>query len=137
MTRVQKAARIFGWIFIVLAVLGFLWSGGSLESDVAQAPHALGLFAVNVWHNLFHLASGIWGLVAARRYTSARTYTRVLGVVYLALFVLGFFLPDLFGIMPIGGNDIWLHLLLGVGLAYFGFTARARAVETPAERRAA
>lgn len=133
MTTVQRAAQVFGWGFVAVAVVGFLASGGSMDSDMETAPRALGLFPVNLLHNLVHLAFGIWGILAARAWDSARAYCRISGVAYLGLVLLAFIAPDTFGLMPIGGNDIWLHLLLGAGLAYFGFTAR-RAV---ADARAA
>ena len=33
-----------------------------------------------------------------------------LAVTYAVVGLLGIFAPDTFGLMPIGGNDIWLHL---------------------------
>jgi hypothetical protein len=126
MTTVQRVAQIFGWVFVLAAIAGFVASQGSMESDVEQAPRALGLFPVNLLHNFVHLAFGIWGIVAARSWSAAKGYCQAGGVIYLVLAVLGFFIPETFGLMPIGGNDIWLHILLGGSLAYFGFTARAR-----------
>jgi hypothetical protein len=45
----------------------------------------------------------------------------VAGVVYLVLGLLGFFAPAGFNLVYLGGHNIWLHLLLGVVLLYFGF----------------
>jgi nicotinamide riboside transporter PnuC len=134
MTRVQRTAQILGWILIIVGVLGFFWDGLTTESDVAEAPHLLGLFPVNVWHNLFHLASGIWGVFAARTFSSSRTYARTLGIIYAVLVPLGLITPTLFGIMPIGGNDLWLHALIAIPLLYFGFSARGRAAGGREER---
>ena len=125
MTTVQRVAQVFGIVFILVALLGFVASGGSMEADMEQAPRVLGLFPVNVLHNLVHLAFGVWGLAASRSWGAARTYCRASGVIYLVLAVLGFVIPETMGLMPIGGNDIWLHVLLGGVLAYFGFTARS------------
>ena len=132
MTTVQRVAQIFGWVFIVVAIVGFIASRGSMESDVMDAPHALGLFPVNVLHNLVHLAFGVWGVWAAKTFMASKQYCQIGGVIYLVLAGLGFVIPDMFGIMPIGGNDIWLHVLLGGGLAYFGFTAKDVATERAA-----
>jgi hypothetical protein len=41
----------------------------------------------------------------------------------LRLVVVGFLAPNGFGLVPLGGTDVWLHLALGLPLAYFGFTA--------------
>lgn len=125
MTTVQRVAQVFGWVFVVAAVAGFVTSLGSMDSDLETAPRALGLFPVNFLHNVVHLLFGIWGIIAARSWGAAKTYCQAGGVIYLVLAVLGFFIPEMFGLMPIGGNDIWLHVLLGLPLAYFGFTARA------------
>ena len=44
------------------------------------------------------------------RISTAVLSARVVGAVYLLVGLLGFVAPDTFGLMPIGGNDIWLHL---------------------------
>lgn len=123
MTTVQRVAQVFGWVFLLVAVLGFVASGTSMEADVEHAPRLLGLFPVNLLHNLVHLLFGVWGILAARSFDGARAYARISGVAYLLLAALGFVVPDFFGLIPIGGHDIWLHLLLGVVLAGVGFTA--------------
>ncbi len=124
MTTVQRAAQIFGIVFILVAILGFVASGGSMEADPEHAPRLLGLFPVNVLHNVVHLLFGIWGLVASRTFEGSRTYGRVGGIAYLGLALLGLISPDMFGLVPIGDHDIWLHAILGIALAAIGFTAR-------------
>lgn len=125
MTTVQRVAQVFGIGFLLAAVAGFVAAGGSMDPHTETAPRALGLFPVNLVHNLIHLAFGAWGLAASRSWGAAKTYCQVAGVTYLVLMVLGFIVPDTFGLVPIGGNDIWLHAVLGIPLAYFGFTARS------------
>ncbi|HEX7117272.1 MAG TPA: DUF4383 domain-containing protein [Longimicrobiales bacterium] len=133
MTTVQRVAQIIGWIFIIIGVIGLFDTGFGMDADMATADRLLGIFPVNLLHNLVHLVSGIWGVWAASTFARSRSYAQILGVAYLALVLLAFFTPSLFGIMPIGGNDIWLHVLLAVPLLYFGFTAR----EHPRERAGA
>ena len=130
MTTVQRAAQIFGIVFILVALVGFLASGGSMEAHPDMAPKALGLFPVNLLHNLVHLAFGIWGVAASRSFGAARTYCRAGAAIYLVLVILAFVDPTTFGLVPIGGNDIWLHALLAGGLGFFGFTARDVATRT-------
>lgn len=124
MTTVQRAAQIFGIVFILVGILGFLASGTSMEHDPQLAPKILGLFPTNLLHNIVHLAFGAWGLVAARTFSGARTYGRVGGIIYLVLAALAFVDPTTFGLIPIGGNDIWLHAVLGIALAAVGFAAK-------------
>ena len=124
MTTVQRVAQVFGVGFLIAALAGFVAAGMSMDPHTETAPRALGLFPVNLVHNLIHLVFGVWGLAASRSRGGSRTYCRVSGAVYLVLVVMGFVAPDTFGLVPIGGNDIWLHALLGLPLAYFGFVAR-------------
>lgn len=125
MTTVQRVAQIFGIVFILVAIYGFTQTGmANMESDPARAPQLLGLFPVNVLHNAVHLLFGIWGLVASRSFDGARSYARIAGVLYLVLAVLGFVVPNGFGLVPLGGYDVWLHAVLGLVLAGVGFTAR-------------
>ncbi len=120
---VQRVAQIFGWVFVLIAVWGFFVTGGSMEAGM-DAPAILGLFPVNVLHNLAHLILGIWGIVASRSFGSARSYAQIAGILYLVLAVLGFVDPTGFGLIPLGGGDIALHAVLGLILAGVGFTAK-------------
>src|SRR5688500_10044546 len=135
-TTIQKVSLVFGIGFLAAAIAGFLATGMSnMDPDPATAPRALGIFPVNVLHNLVHLVFGIWGVVAMRSFGASRTFAKVAGATYLVLVVLGFLAPTGFGLVPLGGNDVWLHLVLGLPLAYFGFIARD--VGEPAARTTA
>jgi hypothetical protein len=120
---VQTVARVFGVVFLLVGVLGFLASGMSMESDPALAPRLLGLFPVNALHNVVHLLFGVWGLAASRTSSGAELYAKGAGAIYLVLAVLGYVAPTTFGLIPIGGHDIWLHAVLGVVLLGTGFLA--------------
>ena len=124
-TTVQRVSMIFGAVFLLVALMGFIAAGTSMEADPGEAPRVLDLFPVNLLHNLVHLAFGVWGVVAARRWDSARAYCRIAGILYLVLAVLGFLAPNGFGLVPLGGHDIWLHVVLGAALTVVGFTAAA------------
>jgi len=123
-TLSQRVALIFGVVFVLVAVLGFIMPGGT--SMDATGGMLLGMFPVNLLHNVVHLLFGVWGVLASRTWPAANTYCRIGGIIYLVLTVLGFVAPTTFGFIPIGGNDIWLHALLGVVLAGVGFTDKAR-----------
>jgi hypothetical protein len=88
--------------------------------------HALGLFPVNTLHNIVHLLFGVWGIVAYKSYGGSRSYFRVVAVVYGLLTILGLLEPTrtTFGLVPIYGNDVWLHALLALVAAYFGWVNR-------------
>jgi hypothetical protein len=124
MTTVQRVAQIFGVIFLIIGIAGFFFSASMDEAML------LGMFPVNIVHNIAHLLFGLWGLAAARSFTGAKSYAQITGILYIVLAVLGFVDPQTFGLMPNYGNDIWLHALIGIVLAYFGFTAKQTAVAT-------
>jgi hypothetical protein len=128
-------ALIFGIAFAAIGLAGFL-PGVTLmpphsHPDVAVDGfygHALGLFPVNILHNLVHLAFGIWGFFAYRTLGAARTYAKGVAIIYAVLTVAGLIpgLNTMFGLTPLFGNDVWLHAVLSAVAAYFGFVHRDR-----------
>jgi hypothetical protein len=120
---VQRVAQLFGVVFLLVGILGFVTTGMNMDASMETAPRLLGLFPVNALHNVVHLLFGVWGLMAARSAAGATQFAKVGGGIYIVLAVLGFVAPTTFGLIPIGGHDIWLHGLLGVALLYFGVTA--------------
>ncbi len=124
-------ALIWGIVFLGLAATGLI--PGLLQPaehhDVtvdAMEGNAAGLFPVNILHTLVHLAFGIWGLVASRSWDAAKGYAKAVAIIY-ALFVVMGLIPGLdstFGLVPLHGNDVWLHVLLAAPAAYFGFVHR-------------
>ena len=121
---VRRVAMVFGIVFLAVGVIGLVSPGGmQMGADPAPAS-VLGMFPVNLLHNIVHLLFGVWGLLASRSFAGAKSYATIGGVIYLVLAVLGFVAPTMFGFIPIGGNDIWLHAVLGLVLAGVGFTAK-------------
>ena len=129
----RTMALIFGIAFLVIGVGGFI---PGLTDHSAQ-PHAdltmtsgygheLGMFPINVLHNVVHLLFGLWGLAASRSYGGARTYFRVVAVAYGLLTVMGLVdgLNTTFGLIPLYGGDVALHAILAAVAAYFGWVNR-------------
>src|SRR4051812_25899008 len=116
----RNFALVLGIIYTIVGIFGFI--PGLLHEPPANAPdlaveasygYLFGLFPVNVLHSLFHLAIGIWGVLAARQLHAARKYAQSVAVIYGILAVFGL-LPGLrtvFGLIPLQGHDIWLHAL--------------------------
>lgn len=128
---VRYFALISGIVYVLVGLFGFIpgmvatpGPGGPAGVVVGTGyGYLLSLFPVNILHNLVHLAVGIWGIVAFRSYIQSRTYGRGLAIFYGILAVMGL-LPVLnttFGLIPIFGNDVWLHALTALIAAYFGF----------------
>ena len=74
---------------------------------------------MNVLHNIVHLVFGVWGLAVYRRTGAAIGYARTVAIVYALFMVMGFIpgLDTVFGLVPLHGNDVWLHALLAAGEA--------------------
>lgn len=135
-------ALIAGIVYLVVGIAGFIpglvTSPAPPPADAAAeaASHGrlLGLFPINVLHNLVHLAIGIWGIVAYRSLGGSVGFARGLAIIYAVLAVFGLIpgLQTLFGLVPLYGHDIWLHALTAIVAAYFGWGAPARAPTTAA-----
>ncbi|HEX8467693.1 MAG TPA: DUF4383 domain-containing protein [Allosphingosinicella sp.] len=125
-------ALIFGIAFLIIGAGGFipgLYQPGTPDPGLTMTHgygHALGLFPVNTLHNIVHILFGIWGIIAYKSYGGSRAYFRVVAVVYGLLMILGLLEPTrtTFGLVPLYGNDVWLHALLALVAAYFGFVNR-------------
>ncbi|HEY6416243.1 MAG TPA: DUF4383 domain-containing protein [Acidimicrobiales bacterium] len=113
---IQRVAQIFGVVFLLVGILGLVTTPLTMAGG-----RLLGLFPVNLLHNVIHLVFGVWGLMAGRSAAGAVGYCKVTGVIYLVLTALAFVAPTTFGLVPIGGHDIWLHGVIGVLLTFVGF----------------
>jgi hypothetical protein len=141
---VKKFALIFGIAYVGAGILGFipaLVTAPEVTAGLeAEAGHGrlFGLFAVNIWHNLVHLAIGIWGIVAAKNFGSAVIYAKANAIIFGLLAILGL-IPatnTLFGLVPLYGWDIWLHIANTALAGYFGFGPPAHAHPKVEPRRA-
>jgi len=128
----KRIAMVFGIVFLLVGIVGLITPGG-MQMGADPAPGSiLGMFPVNLLHNIVHILVGVWGLVAARSFNGAKMFFTVGGIVYIVLAICGFFIPTTFGLIPIGGNDIYLHAVLGVIMAGIGFTAKPEAAPAAA-----
>ncbi len=123
-TTLQKLSGVFGVIFILVAVLGFISPGGLVMTMDPTTGMVLGVFPVNLLHNIVHLAFGVWGLVASRAWSGSKTFFTAGGIIYAVLTVVGFLSPTGFGLVPLAGTNIWLHAVLAIAMLAIGFTAK-------------
>jgi hypothetical protein len=117
----KKLATLFGVVFILVGVLGFIPALSPEHSDGMR--YLLGLFMVGGVHNAIHLLSGIAALAgAAASEKYARLYFQVFGSVYLLVTIVGFIQKTtVLGIFDVNKADNFLHLGLGVVIAGIGF----------------
>lgn len=136
MSSIQRVATVSGIIFILVSLVGFAVGAAGHPMMNMSTGMLLGLFPVNALHNAVHLLFGVWGLWAARSAARSVAYALGSGAAYLVLAICGMFTPMLLGIVPIGGYDVVLHLVLAVVLAGAGFWAMWFA-PAPAQQRSA
>ena len=133
-SAVQQLALLFGVVFLLVGILGFIPGITTNFDDMAFAgdeseAELLGIFQVSVLHNIVHLLYGVAGLALARTWDGARTYLIGGGAVYLVLWLLG--LAGAADWIPANSADHWLHFVLGVTMVGGGvLTTRERPIAT-------
>lgn len=120
MTTAQRVAQIFGWIFVLLGIVGLI------SSHTMEEALLLDRFPVNVLHNAAHLLLGIWGITAAKSFSGAKSYCTIAGLLYVLLAIVGYVEPNPGGVLPLGGDDVGLHAVLGLLLVLVGVTAKPK-----------
>jgi hypothetical protein len=113
----KGAAVLAGLTFLALGVAGFV---------PALSPQGLlfGLFAVNPSQNMFHIATGILGvLLGAAGQSVSITYFRLVGIVYALAVVLGLFAGRSGEVMGLAINAPGqvLHAAIAWVALYLGF----------------
>ncbi len=125
-STVQKITSAFGLVYLLIGVLGFVPGITRFESDpMGSVPGEgllLGIFAVNVVHNVAHLALGailVWGSRSAARVGAV---DRLMAAVFLILVVASVIAPIVEGV-AINPPDTVLHLASALLTGYLGFVA--------------
>jgi hypothetical protein len=108
---VKPVTWLFGVVLLAVGILGFI-----------QNP-IVGIFEVDMVHNIVHILSGVLGLgAAASGYKNARLYLIVFGLVYALVTVLGFVAPDLLAsLLAFNAADNYLHLAIALVTLVIGF----------------
>ncbi len=130
MPLVQRFAQVFGAVYLLVGIVGFVppLLVGSVPGALGPfTGFLLGLFAVNWFHSLAHLAIGAAGLAVHRSFSGSKAYALALGIAYAALFLLGILsgeVATLGGLLPLNGLDDVLHVLTALVAFTAYFTAR-------------
>jgi hypothetical protein len=131
-------ALVFGIVYLLVGILGFIPQ--LYTTPPTTAPHVdltgaygylLGLFPVNWLHDVVHILVGLGGIISYARFRSAIYYSRLLFLVFGILTIFGF-MPQantLWGLVPLFGNDAWLHAATAVAGGFFGWVADDEDVE--------
>src|SRR5215212_55828 len=126
---IKQFARIIGVVLILVGIVGLVL-GNKLW---------LGILNIDIVEDIVHLVTG--GLLAYVGFgrtdlVTTRNLVLALGVIYLAVGILGFLVPMMFGLIPHGYTvfDDLLHLALGVLSIVIAFTYRRAVRRRPAAR---
>ena len=117
----RAIAKVVGVLFIVAALYAFVDTGFGMDRTML-----LGLFPVNAMLNIVHLVLGIWAYSSSRADTPAGHFCRWGGVLFIVLGLIGFAVDTPFDLIPLGGNDRFLHIGVGVVLLVTGLIDAAR-----------
>lgn len=127
MTPVQLASGVVGAVFLLVGILGFVPGITTNYSEMTFASHdsgamLLGIFGVNILHNIVHLLFGVVGLATARSASAAKSFLLIGGVIYLVLWIFGLVvdLDSAINFVALNTADNWLHFVLGVGMVALG-----------------
>jgi hypothetical protein len=130
---VRTIALVFGAVFLLVGILGFVPGITTNYDDLAFAGHTsdaklIGIFEVSVLHNIVHLAFGVAGLLMSRSARSAVAYLIGGGVVYAVVWIYGIAVGDesSANFVPLNTADNWLHFLLAVAMIVIGLVAQRR-----------
>ena len=131
-TPAQVYSLVFGATLLLVGILGFFYSaafGSPGETDAL-----LGIFDVNGWHNVVHIASGALGLALAGNAASARLFALGFGAVYLVVAIWGFAIGDgeaILGIIPVNTEDNILHVAISLAGIAAGLASSDRREARP------
>jgi hypothetical protein len=131
-TRGRSAAQWFclivGATLVVVGLLGFL-AEAKFDTSAGGDPGALDgenfiLFEVNGWHNIVHIASGLFLLALAGKHRTARAAALAFGAIYAVVTVIGLIDGhDVLGLIPVNPADNVLHILLTVAALAAGLVS--------------
>jgi hypothetical protein len=133
---------VVGATLVLVGLLGFLaeakfdtsagGDGGALDGE------NLIIFEVNGWHNVVHIASGLFLLALSGRHATARTAALAFGAIYGVVTIIGLVDgKDVLGLFPVNPADNVLHILLtaaALAAALAPWRERARRPESAAAR---
>jgi hypothetical protein len=127
----QVYSLVIGAVLVIAGIVGFFYS--SAFGSPGETDAVFGILAVNGWHNVVHILTGVLGLLAAG--SAARLYAGGLGVVYAAVAIWGFAIgsgESILGFIPVNTEDNVLHALIAVaGIAAYFASAPRPASATP------
>jgi Domain of unknown function (DUF4383) len=133
---------LVGAVLVIAGIIGFFYEASFASGDSLRSDDVFGVLSVNGWHNLVHIGIGALLLICAG--SAARGAAVFVGVLYIALCVLGFIATSNSGIgfiaendtliklVPVNNQDNVLHLILGITGVIAAYASRPVSRAAPA-----
>lgn len=128
-STVQKITIGFGVVYLLVGILGFIPGITTANTDYSGVPGEgliMGIFPVNLIHNLSHLALAAALILGGMSRNYVGTVNRVLCGVFVILVIAGLIGPlanTLLGAEAVNIPDLLLHLGSALLTGYLGFVA--------------
>jgi Domain of unknown function (DUF4383) len=125
-TDFQWAAWLFGVLFVIVGVLGFIpgvtTNYHGLWTFDGTGAKELRFIGVNVLENIVHLLYGVAGILLSRTWDGARTFFLGGGLIFLVLWLYGLIIDLDTGANFLGVNTAanWVHFALGLAMLIIG-----------------
>ncbi len=111
----QLTSGVVGVVLVMAGILGFFLGDSSFTvGDNLESGQLFG-FAVNGWHNVVHIATGVFLLAVMANGMAAAVGLLAFGVIYGVVTIWGFAAGnDILGLIPVDTADNILHAVLAV-----------------------
>lgn len=132
---IKRIALIFGAIFVLVGILGFVPMVTPYMAD-SDYGRFLGVFAVDPVHNGVHILTGAVAIaVGLFSDHASRIYFRVFGIVYALVALLGFYYGNqaIAGMMANNLPAAALHTVIAAVALFLGFGHLLDRFEHPAD----
>jgi hypothetical protein len=110
-------ATLFGLIMLAIGVSGFV-------PEINPNGHLMGIFNLNLVHNLIHVITGFISLACGlSSEIASRIFFQVFGILYALFALLGFYFVErpIFGIIAHNLPDAIFHSLIAIIALFLGF----------------
>jgi len=136
----RSPARVFclvvGATLVLVGVLGFI-AESAFDTGGGVDGENLIVFEVNGWHNLVHIASGLFLLALMGRHETARIAALSFGAIYGVVTLIGLVDgEDVLGLFPVNAADNVLHIVLTIAALAAGLAPRRESAPARSPRTA-
>jgi len=111
-------AVLIGIVLIFIGVAGFV-------PTFTPDGKLFNYFTPSALHNIIHIITGVIAIMAATKESTARLYFQVVGIIYIAAAVWGFWKGGDLYIMQVTLADNIFHVVFGVIALLIGFGKRS------------